>query len=134
MPKSLIVAPHLLHFGELRLLALAGACRVMLRFSGWMAAGVQQESLEAFDKFITAGQMRPGSLKVEKLCLHCCIDRLLGAPLVDDFRFKKRMPSRASAVRELLKRGLAAEGFSSAAVGAKSSDYGVAGKAPAGRA
>jgi hypothetical protein len=54
--------------------------------------------------------------------------------LVDDFRFKKRMPSRASAVRELLKRGLAAEGFSSAAVGAKSSDYGVAGKAPAGRA
>ena len=28
---------------------------------------------------------------------------------LDDFRFKKRMPSRASAVRELLKRGLAAE-------------------------
>jgi hypothetical protein len=25
--------------------------------------------------------------------------------LVDDFRFKRRMPSRASAVRELLKRG-----------------------------
>jgi hypothetical protein len=31
--------------------------------------------------------------------------------LVDDFRFKKRMPSRAAAVRELLKRGLAAEGY-----------------------
>jgi hypothetical protein len=30
---------------------------------------------------------------------------------VDDFRFKRRMPSRAAAVRELLKRGLAAEGF-----------------------
>ena len=29
---------------------------------------------------------------------------------VDDWRFNKRMPSRASAVRELLKRGLAAEG------------------------
>jgi len=53
--------------------------------------------------------------------------------LVDDFRFKKRMPSRAAAVRELLKRGLAAEGFASAAVGAKSSDYGVGGKTPAGR-
>jgi hypothetical protein len=53
--------------------------------------------------------------------------------LVDDFRFKKRMPSRASAVRELLKRGLAAEGFALAAVGAKSSDYGVTGKTPAGR-
>jgi len=53
--------------------------------------------------------------------------------LVDDFRFKKRMPSRASAVRELLKRGLAAEGFSLAAFGAKSADYGVAGKTPTGR-
>src|SRR5262245_60804486 len=52
---------------------------------------------------------------------------------VDDFRFKRRMPSRASAVRELLKRGLAAEGFLSAAVGAKSSEYGVIGKTPPGR-
>jgi len=53
----------------------------MLRFSGWMVARAQQEGLEAFDKFITAGQVRPGSLKVEKLRLPCCIDRLLGAPL-----------------------------------------------------
>jgi hypothetical protein len=52
---------------------------------------------------------------------------------IDDFRFKKRMPSRASAVRELLKRGLAAEGFAVAAIGAKSSDFGVTGKAPSGR-
>lgn len=52
---------------------------------------------------------------------------------LDDFRFKRRMPSRAAAVRELLKRGLAAEGFSTAAYGAKSSDYGVTGKVPAGR-
>jgi hypothetical protein len=41
---------------------------------------------------------------------------------VDGFRFKKRMPSRAAAVRELLKR--------TAAVGAKSSAYGVTGKTP----
>ena len=53
--------------------------------------------------------------------------------LLDDFRFKKRMPSRAAAVRELLKRGLAAEGFAAAAYGAKSSDYGLAGKTPSGR-
>jgi len=53
--------------------------------------------------------------------------------VVDDFRFKKRMPSRAAAVRELLKRGLAAEGFELAAVGAKSSQYGVTGKTPAAR-
>ena len=52
---------------------------------------------------------------------------------LDDFRFKKRMPSRAAAVRELLKRGLAAEGFLSAAAGAKSSEYGVTGKVPTGR-
>ena len=43
------------------------------------------------------------------------------------------MPSRAAAVRELLKRGLAAEGFATAAYGAKSSDYGVSGKTPPGR-
>ncbi len=53
--------------------------------------------------------------------------------LVDDFRFKKRMPTRAAAVRELLKRGLSAEGFQVAAVGAKSSDYGLSGKTPDGR-
>ena len=28
---------------------------------------------------------------------------------VDDFRFKNRMPSRAAAVRELIKRALSAE-------------------------
>jgi hypothetical protein len=49
--------------------------------------------------------------------------------VLDDFRFKVRMPSRAAAVRELLKRGLAAEGYVSAAYGSKSSDYGVIGKA-----
>ena len=47
----------------------------------------------------------------------------LGA--LDDFRFKTRMPSRASAVRELLRRGLAAEGFLSADQGSKSADFGV---------
>jgi hypothetical protein len=45
--------------------------------------------------------------------------------VLDDFRFKSRMPSRASAVRELLKRGLAVEGFDAAAFGAKSEDFGI---------
>jgi hypothetical protein len=53
--------------------------------------------------------------------------------VLDDFRFKKRMPSRAAAIRELLKRGLAAEGFEAAAFGAKSEEYGVIGTAPHGR-
>ena len=43
---------------------------------------------------------------------------------LDDWRFAKRMPSRASAVRELLKRGLAAEGVVIAA-GVHSRDFGV---------
>jgi hypothetical protein len=46
---------------------------------------------------------------------------------VDSWRFKSRMPSRAAAVRELLKRGLAAEGFISAEGGSKSQDFGVIG-------
>jgi hypothetical protein len=53
--------------------------------------------------------------------------------LLDTFRFKTRMPSRAAAVRELLKRGLAAEGFDEAKFGAKSSEYGVSGPDPEGR-
>jgi hypothetical protein len=44
---------------------------------------------------------------------------------LDDWRFAKRMPSRASAVRELLKRGLVAEGFATAKNGSKSKDYGI---------
>jgi hypothetical protein len=30
--------------------------------------------------------------------------------MIDDFRFRSRMPSRAAAVRELLRRGLASTG------------------------
>lgn len=46
---------------------------------------------------------------------------------VDDWRFTTRMPSRAAAVRELLKRGLAAEGFDLANRGTRSKDFGVVG-------
>jgi hypothetical protein len=53
--------------------------------------------------------------------------------VLDDFRFKLRMPSRAAAVRELLKRGLSAEGFEAAAFGSKSEEYGVIGETPSGR-
>lgn len=44
---------------------------------------------------------------------------------VENWRFEKRMPSRASAVRELLRRGLSSEGFLTAAAGTKSQDFGV---------
>jgi hypothetical protein len=49
---------------------------------------------------------------------------------IDDFRFKHRMPTRAAAVRELLKLGLAALGANGN--GAKSSSYGVFGRGPDG--
>jgi hypothetical protein len=44
---------------------------------------------------------------------------------LDDWRFIKRMPSRAAAIRELLKRGLAAEGVEIAEEGSHSKDFGV---------
>ena len=50
---------------------------------------------------------------------------------LDNWRFAKRMPSRAAAVRELLKRGLAAEGFDLALGGSKSEDFGVTGRSSA---
>ena len=43
---------------------------------------------------------------------------------LDTWRFQRRMPSRAAAVRELLKRGLSAEGVE-APLGARSQDFGV---------
>ena len=45
--------------------------------------------------------------------------------IVDTWRFAKRMPSRAAAIRELLKRGIAAEGFGEVEDGQKSKDFSV---------
>jgi hypothetical protein len=49
---------------------------------------------------------------------------------LDNWRFSRRMPSRAAAVRELLKRGLAADGFQAAPSGGKSQDFGVVDASP----
>jgi hypothetical protein len=46
---------------------------------------------------------------------------------VDNWRFERRMPTRAAAVRELLGRGLAADGFLTAEQGIKSQDFGILG-------
>ena len=45
--------------------------------------------------------------------------------VIDTWRFAKRMPSRAAAIRELLKRGLAAEGLGEVQDGQKSKDFSV---------
>jgi hypothetical protein len=50
---------------------------------------------------------------------------------VDSFRFEHRMPSRAAAVRELLRHGLASAGSVLENAGVRSADYGVL-KAPKG--
>jgi hypothetical protein len=44
---------------------------------------------------------------------------------VDNFRFQHRMPSRAAAVRELLRHGIGAVGTVMENTGVRSGDYGV---------
>jgi hypothetical protein len=44
---------------------------------------------------------------------------------LENWRYDKRMPSRSAAVRELLRRGLAADGFLTAGQGTKSQDFGI---------
>ena len=45
---------------------------------------------------------------------------------LDNWRYSARMPSRSAAVRELMRRGLAAEGyFKQAAKGNQSSNFGI---------
>ncbi len=45
--------------------------------------------------------------------------------VLDDWRFGQRMPSRAAAIRELLKRGLAVEGIDLETSGRQSASSGV---------
>jgi hypothetical protein len=49
---------------------------------------------------------------------------------VDQWRFNRHMPSRAAAVRELLRRGLSAEGFNLADGATKSTDFTVVANNP----
>jgi hypothetical protein len=44
---------------------------------------------------------------------------------LENWRYDKRMPSRSAAVRELLRRGLNADGFLTAGQGIKSQDFGI---------
>ena len=44
---------------------------------------------------------------------------------LDEFRYANRMPSRAAAIRELLRRGLEGTGYSEDITGARSGDFGV---------
>lgn len=44
---------------------------------------------------------------------------------IDDWRFENRLPSRAAAIRELLRRGLKAKGFDEPPSDAPSGDFRV---------
>jgi hypothetical protein len=66
----------------------------------------------------------------ERLQIMLTLDEL---EALDSWRFSRRMPSRAAAVRELLKRGLASEGFLHAEQGKHSGTFGMLGAASNGR-
>lgn len=61
-------------------------------------------------------------LRGERLQIMLTEDELAA---LDDWRFARRMPSRAAAVRDLLRRGLEAEGMSLADGRRRSKDFGV---------
>ena len=63
-----------------------------------------------------------GDPRGERLQIMLTLEELTA---VDTWRFGRRMPSRAAAVRELLRRGLSAEGFAVSDGNTKSGDYGV---------
>ena len=63
--------------------------------------------------------------RVERLQIMLTEDEL---EAVDDWRFERRMPSRAAAIRELLQRGLSADGFVIADRSVMSKNFGVLSK------
>jgi hypothetical protein len=65
-----------------------------------------------------------GNTREERLQIMLTPDEVAA---LDEWRFERRMPSRASAIRELLRRGLAAEGFDRAGVKSRSNSFGVTG-------
>lgn len=66
--------------------------------------------------------MSDSQARAERLQIMLTPDELT---TLDDWRFKRQMPSRAAAVRELLRRGLAADGFDLAERNQKSKTFGV---------
>jgi hypothetical protein len=66
--------------------------------------------------------MEPNRERGERIQIMLSPEELLA---LDDFRFQNRMPSRASAIREILRRGLGVLNGDGALAGKKSSDFGV---------
>jgi hypothetical protein len=66
---------------------------------------------------MNGGTAKTGQKRLSRLQVMLSADELAA---LDNFRFEKRMPSRASAIREILRRGLSAGGVESAAIGSHS--------------
>lgn len=66
--------------------------------------------------------MEPNRERGERIQIMLSPEELVA---LDDFRFQNRMPSRASAIREILRRGLGVLNGTHAEAGKKSSDFGV---------
>src|SRR5580692_10500234 len=84
--------------------------------------------LTLHSSFFSGSEAAMNDLRGERLQIMLSPEEL---SVIDDFRFQHRMPTRAAAVRELLRLGLAAIG-ESAGSGMKSSNYGVFSRGPAG--
>jgi hypothetical protein len=63
--------------------------------------------------------------RVERLQIMVTEEELVA---IDDWRFERQMPSRAAAIRELLLRGLSADGFALADRSVKSKNFGIVSK------
>lgn len=77
---------------------------------------------EETDGAITMAKEKDGRDRDERLQIMLSDEELRA---LDDWRFEMRMPSRAAAIRELLRRGLADIDLKKATNGRKSKDFGV---------
>ena len=81
-----------------------------------------EQTRAAADRDRAQNSKKPDDKRLTRLQVMLSLDELAA---LDNFRFDKRMPSRASAIREILRRGLAADGFSTAGANSPSKAFGV---------
>src|SRR3954469_5751123 len=72
--------------------------------------------------FATKQMKKAKQKRLSRLQIMLSADELTA---LDNFRFEKRMPSLAAAIREILRRGLTGDGFTLADKGRSSSAFGV---------
>ncbi len=93
--------------------------------SGALLASQRPALLSSLTHFDVAAPKMSSDERGERLQIMLSQEELRA---LEDWRFAKRMPSRAAAVRELLRRGLAAEGFDLAGEGVQSKQFGIVDK------